>query len=64
LNQDERHDALAEGYRRLAFEANELLKAAALNGQGDAVIPIGQLNRLRRVLKGERQPSTAWMSAS
>lgn len=54
MNDDQRHDALAEGYRKLAFEANELLRSAA-NGRGDAVVPAGQLNRLRRELKGERQ---------
>ncbi|MGH2964764.1 MAG: hypothetical protein ACRDMH_05210 [Solirubrobacterales bacterium] len=64
MNDKDSHDALADAFRRLSFESNELVKSATLNRDGDVVVPVGSLNRLRRELKGERQPSMAWMSAS
>lgn len=54
---------LAELHGRLVREANALVRAAKLNGDGQAVVPIGQLNRVSRELRGEPQPSGAWMSA-
>jgi hypothetical protein len=58
------YEALAESYARLAREVRAVVASASLDAGGRAVVPVHLLNRLSRELKGEPQPSGAWMSST
>jgi hypothetical protein len=56
------YERVAACYTRLANEARALVVSAELLEDGKASVDLAALNRLSRELKGEPQPSAAWMS--
>jgi hypothetical protein len=64
MTDDDRYEALAESYAGLAREARAVIASATLADDNRATVALPLLNRLARELKGEPQPSSAWMSPS
>jgi hypothetical protein len=64
MTPDDYLQVLAERLARLVRESESLISQAKLNGDGDATVPLGALNRLSREVRGTPQASTRWMSVS
>ena len=58
-------DHLADRLARITREADALVRQATLSEDGDAVVPVAQLTRLRRELRREPEPQPLyWMSVT